>query len=218
MDVLRRRPLLAASLVALSFQAATNASLLLCILLLQDVQHESALHTGLAFAPMNLSISIASVFAAHLLRRVAPALLMGAGLALIGMANLLLIRVELDSSYRQVLLPSLLLIGVGIGTAAVAATATATAAVPQQDRGLAGGLVNTAGELGFALGLGLFVSIATMRTQTLSASGTAEGASILGGYRAAFVSAAIFSAASMIGALSILGRSERRSLIHGDDD
>lgn len=67
--------------------------------------------------------------------------------------------------------------------------ATATSGVSAADRGLASGLINTAQELGSALGLAVLASIAA-----------ASGGAALAGYRWGYLAAAAFAAtAALIG-------------------
>jgi MFS family permease len=77
--------------------------------------------------------------------------------------------------------------GVGLGVASVASTAAGTADLPEADRGVAAGLLNSSAQLGTALGLAV--------TGPLVAS-----AAPMLGYRLGFASAALIGVAGMVGA------------------
>jgi hypothetical protein len=68
--------------------------------------------------------------------------------------------------------------------------------VAPTESGLASGIVNTAFMMGGALGLAVLASLASSRTDTLTADGEGPLAALNGGYHAAFLVGAIFVVAS----------------------
>ena len=144
------RPRLAAGLLAsLVVTTASTGPLFLCVLYLQGAGL-SATETGLLFAPFNLAVIAGSLAGA---RRGGVA-----GLLAIGLGGALLLA--LPGAGAALALPAFVVMGVGVGCAAVAATASGTDAVEPERRGLASGLLNTAAQLGNALGLSVFVVLA----------------------------------------------------------
>ena len=95
----------------------------------------------------------------RLTRRVAVRSLLAAGvsLTLVGMAWLS--RAGVSEGYLVAVALPMLLIGVGQGLAFAPLTASASPASRAEDAGAASGLVNTAHQLGMALGLGILVTI-----------------------------------------------------------
>ena len=63
-----------------------------------------------------------------------------------------------------------MLCGLGIGVASVAATTLGTSAVGERDRGTAAGLLNTAAQVGTALGIAALVLVAGAAPATASPS------------------------------------------------
>ena len=99
-------------------------------------------------------------------------------------------------------LPSMIVLGIGVGMAMNPVLLAAMSDVPQEEAGLASGVVNTAFMMGGALGLAVLASLAASRTETLLADGGDELAALAGGYHLAFVVGAVFSvAAAAIGAV-----------------
>jgi hypothetical protein len=85
------------------------------------------------------------------------------------------------------------LCGLGIGIASVAATTRGASSVPDADRGTAAGLLNTAAQVGTALGIAALVLVA----------GTASAAA---GHRLGFAAAAALAAAGAAGLAALLRR------------
>src|SRR5262245_56828764 len=95
----------------------------------------------------------------------------------------------------------MILLGIGAGIAFNPVLLAAMGDVPQEEAGLASGVVNTAFILGGALGLAVLASLAASRTETLTESGSSELEALTGGYHVAFLVGAIFAAtAAALGA------------------
>ena len=128
---------------------------------------------------------------------------LGVGLGLAALGLLLFARAPVDGSLIDVL-PSMVLLGIGAGMAFNPLLLAAMGDVPQEEAGLASGVVNTAFMMGGALGLAVLASLAASRTETLTSDGSSELAALAGGYHAAFLVGAIFAAsAAAIGALML---------------
>ena len=101
----------------------------------------------------------------------------------------------------------MILLGLGAGMAFNPVLLAAMSDVPQEEAGLASGVVNTSFMMGGALGLAVLASLAASRTDTLADSGSSELEALAGGYHAAFLVGAIFAAgAAAIGALLLRPR------------
>jgi MFS family permease len=86
------------------------------------------------------------------------------------------------------LLSAFVLIGAGLGIASVASTQTGTDAAEPALRGVASGVLNSAAQVGTAVGVALLVPLAT-----------ATGSTVMAGYRIGFLGAI---AVALAGALS----------------
>ena len=162
----RNRSVLGADLGALFIGAGIFGIFFFLTLWMQVLNGYSPIRAGLAFLPMTVLIGVGAAISSQLLGRVGPRplLLVGPLLAATGLLTLAL-RLEPDSSYVGVVLPSLALVAVGMGLAFVALTSAAVAGVPQADAGIASALLNAGQQVGGALGLAVLTAVSTSRTQ-----------------------------------------------------
>jgi len=195
--------------IGVLWAAAMFAWFFLSALYLQLVLGYSPLEVGLAFLPGNLIMGAFSIgLSARLVLRfgIRPPLAVGLGLAALGLV--LFARAPVDGTFVVDVLPSMILLGVGAGMAFNPVLLAAMGDVPQEEAGLASGVVNTSFMMGGALGLAVLASLAAARTESLLGSGARELVALAGGYHAAFLVGAIFAAgAAALGALLLRPRS-----------
>lgn len=152
-------PRLAAALLAsVAVTTASTGPLFLCVLYLQGRAGLTAGETGLLFAPVNLSVIAGSTAGARLLEARGARVAATTGLAALAAGAAVLLA--LPGAPAALALAAFVPMGAGVGCAAVASTAAGTAAAGEDRQGLVSGLLNTAAQLGNALGLALFVLIA----------------------------------------------------------
>jgi MFS family permease len=126
------------------------------------------------------------------------------GLAVIPIGLAYFARAPIDADYLVDLFPAFLLIGIGAGLSFPALMTLAMAGATQEESGLASGLVNTTQQVGGALGLAVLATIATSRTDTLTAAGSSDAAALLGGFHVAWAIAAGVGAVAFILAVTLL--------------
>jgi EmrB/QacA subfamily drug resistance transporter len=191
-EVFRGTTLAPGTLITAIIASIGFSQFFLLTLYLQQVLHYSAARTGLAFVALALSVAVTSNVAQRLVTILGPRRVVAAGLLLAAVAEGLLIRLPVHGHYLTDLLPSFVLIGAAIGTSFVAVTIAALAGVPTRDAGIASGLVNTARQVGGAVGLAGITTIATIYGAHRSATeSVAAGATH--GFRVAFVALAVLS-------------------------
>ena len=210
LGVFRSRDLVGSGLVALAFQATTNAPLLLCILYLQEVAGLPPAEAGFAFVPFNLAVVTGSFFGSRLTGEMGARITATSGLSAIAIGVLLLTKITPVGGYPGVLLPGFVLMGLGVGLSAVASTTAGTSALGGEKWGLASGLLNAGAEVGHVLGLALLVPLAAARTDSL-AGGLAHppDVALVEGYRWAFYAGAALAVLGALTALALI-RSRRR--------
>jgi EmrB/QacA subfamily drug resistance transporter len=186
----RLRSLTSSSVVMLGATGVLVGTFFLNTLFLQDALDASPLETGLAFLPLALVILIAAHLASHLLSHLGTRIVMAAGLLIAAAGALLLSGAPADARYLADLLPGFLALGFGIGLTFVAVSVTAMNDVAHEQAGLASGFMTTSHELGAALGVAVFASVAT-----------GAGGGIAQGYGDGFVVAAGVAAVLAVVAL-----------------
>lgn len=88
----------------------------------------------------------------------------------------MLIGIERETAYVTGILPGLLLLAAGGALTFSGSAVLSTTNVPQHQAGLAGGVMNTAMELGPTVGLALLMSVAAIRTDVVAGYASAFGA------------------------------------------
>jgi EmrB/QacA subfamily drug resistance transporter len=152
LGVFRSRDLVGSGLVALAFQATTNAPLLLCIFYLQEVVGLPPARAGFAFVPFNLAVVAGSFLGSRLTGGFGARVTAASGLFTIAAGVFLLTRITPEGGYPGVLLPGFVLMGLGVGLSAVASTTGGTSALGNEKRGLASGLLTVSAEVGYVAG------------------------------------------------------------------
>jgi MFS family permease len=218
LGVFRSRDLVGSGLVALAFQATTNAPLLLCIFYLQEVVGLPPARAGFAFVPFNLAVVAGSFLGSRLTGGFGARVTAASGLFTIAAGVFLLTRITPEGGYPGVLLPGFVLMGLGVGLSAVASTTGGTSALGNAKRGLASGLLTAAAEVGYVLGLAVLVPLSAARTDSVAGDVVhPPDAALVEGFRWAFYAGA---ALGVLGALITLvlihakltGDSESRAL------
>ncbi|MCZ4494835.1 MAG: transporter, partial [Conexibacter sp.] len=162
--LLANRQLTAALLAAAVLTATTSGGGVLATLHLQDVLGLGPLSAGLVLLPLSLSVVAGSVIAA----RVAappPGVIVG-GLGLVGAGAVAAAAGLTAATGSSSLVVWGVLTGLGLGAASVAATTLGTSAVDEDDRGTVAGLLNTAAQVGTALGVAALVLVAGTTSAT----------------------------------------------------
>jgi EmrB/QacA subfamily drug resistance transporter len=167
----------------------------------------SPVTTGLAFLPMTVVVMLTAIIATTRLRsRVGPRALVVTGMALGGVAMLILRGIGMNSSYASDILPALVVMGAGLGLVFSTVMNNATLGVEPEDAGVASATVNAAQQVGASLGTALLSTLAASATTSFAAGHRPTPAlmaqAAIHGYTTAFtVSAGVFAVAAVIAGL-----------------
>lgn len=162
--IFRNRAVTSANVVGLLVGAALFSMFFFISLYLQEVLHFSALQAGLSYLPLAVGIILAAGVASALVTRIGAKTVLVGGLLLVAIGLVLFTQVHAHGSFAgDVLLPSVI-VAFGLGFSFVPLTILAVSGVSGQDAGLASGLINTAQQIGGALGLAILSTISTSRT------------------------------------------------------
>jgi MFS family permease len=192
--LLRLRSLATANALGMLWAAAMFAWFFLAALYLQLVLGYSPLHVGLAFLPANLIMAAFSIgLSAKLVIRLGTRTPIIAGLLLVAAGLALFAHAPVGGRFLTDVMPSMVLLGIGAGMALNPVMLAATSDVAPEHAGVASGLVNTAIQMGGALGLAILASIASSETTHLTVAGNTHSAALTGGYHAAFLAGTVFA-------------------------
>jgi EmrB/QacA subfamily drug resistance transporter len=199
--VFRSRTVTTANLMQALMVAGMFGMFFLGALYLQRVLRYDAIEVGLAFLPVALGIAGMSLrFTPQLMMRFGAKPTAIAGLALVAAGLLVFRRAPANAAYVSDLLPVMLLLGVGAGLVFPALMTLAMSGATPEDSGLASGLVNTAAQVGGALGLAVLATLSTTRTGSLLGHGASQTTALTDGYHLAFtIAAGLLLAAITIG-------------------
>ncbi len=150
-----------ANLLAAALTASTSPAMFLAVLYVQEVLALSPGRAAWLFPALNLTVIAGSLAGPTLIGRLGPRRAATGGLVLIGAGSLLLSTLPPTGLPVLRLLSAFALMGLGLGVASVASTAVGTATVAPADRGVSGGVLNSAAQLGTALGLAVLIPLAT---------------------------------------------------------
>jgi MFS family permease len=168
LTIFKNRNVSGANAAMAAIYAGNLGMFFLLTLYLQLVEHYSAIGTGIAILPVPVVMSpvaaqMRRLIARHGYRRY---LILGPALVAAGMAWACFLPVH--GNYPLHLLPALLVMPVGYGISYPSAYAAATSGVPARQAGLASGLINTAQQIGGAVGLAVISAVAASYTASLT--------------------------------------------------
>jgi EmrB/QacA subfamily drug resistance transporter len=141
-----------AQITAFTISAGMFAQFLFLPLYLENVLGYSAVATGVRFLPLSLVSFVVAPIAGRLSTRVPVRFLLGGGLAIVGVALLLMWGITLHSTWTT-LLAGFIVGGIGIGLVNAPLASTAVSVVEPRRAGMASGINNTFRQIGIATGI-----------------------------------------------------------------
>jgi EmrB/QacA subfamily drug resistance transporter len=155
----------------------------------QNVMGYSPLQTGFAFLPFSVGIVAGAAVASKLSSKIDPRFVAGTGTALAGLSLLMFSRLNIDDStsailraaangghlgtsvsYWTDLFPFIIMMAFGMGLTFVPMTLAAVHRVDHRDSGVGSGVLNTAQQVGGALGLATLSTVAVHSIQDKAGS------------------------------------------------
>ena len=125
----------------------------------QFVRGYGALSTGARILPVALSIAVASVAGAALAPRIGTKVVVTTGLVLFGAAFLWISTSGVDTSYRAVIVPEMVMMGLGMGLISTPATESILLVLPPARAGVGSAVNDATRELGGTLGVAVVGSV-----------------------------------------------------------
>jgi EmrB/QacA subfamily drug resistance transporter len=212
-SIFRLRSLRGSNIVGLLIGMSLFSMFFFISLYLQQVLHYSALKAGFAYLPLALTIIITAGVASQLVTKVGFKPTLIAGLVFVAAGLLWFSRVSVGGGYLgDVLFPSLLA-AAGLGLSFVSVTIGAVTGTKPQEAGLASGLINTAQQVGGALGLAILSAIATSRTNSFGGGARPSATALTEGFQTAFLVGAGFAlTGAVLAAVLISSRDSREQV------
>jgi MFS family permease len=185
-------------------------------LYMQQVLGYGPLKAGVSYLPLAGTIIISAGVASQLVTRLGFKPVLLAGFAFIAAGLIWFGQVSWNGSFSADILGPSLLAAVGLGFSFVPVTIAAVSGVAEREAGLASGLINTAQQVGGALGLAVLASIANTRTSDIMASARGPHAlkqALTEGFHSAFLTGAGFALLGFVLALVLIRRRDSRAHI-----
>jgi predicted MFS family arabinose efflux permease len=164
-SLFRKPAFTGAQIVAFSISSGMFSLFLYLTLYLQNILHYSPIGAGLRFLPLSVLSFFVAPVAGRLSAHMAPRILFGVGLGLIGVALLLMHGITTSSSWTH-LLPGFLVGGVGIGMVNAPLASVAVSVVEPRRAGMAAGANNTFRQVGIATGIAALGAILQSKAGT----------------------------------------------------
>jgi EmrB/QacA subfamily drug resistance transporter len=147
-------------------------------LYLQNILHYSPVKTGLDFLILPIVIALVATNVPRLIKLVGHKPILVVAPLLVSGGLFWTSHIPVHGSYWGNVAPGLVLMGMGMGALFVSITIAATSGVPHHEAGLASGLLNTAQQIGGAIGLAVLTGVLTSTTahylQTHAHAGSAQ--------------------------------------------
>ena len=158
LGLFRRPAFTGAQIAALAISGSIFSLFLYISLYLQNDLGLTPLQTGLRYLPITVAVFLFSPVAALLAARVAPRLLLFAGLATVAVGLLLMAGIDRGDDWTT-LLPGFIVAGAGVGMLNPVIADVAVSVVPRAQSGMASGINDTFRQVGVAIGLAVWGAV-----------------------------------------------------------
>jgi EmrB/QacA subfamily drug resistance transporter len=210
-SIFRIRTLTGANVVGLLVGASLFSMFYFISLYMQQVLGYSAIHAGLSYLPLALTIMASAGIASGLVTKVGYKPVLAIGLLFIVAGLAWFSRVSVGGGFTTDILGPSLLAAAGLGFAFVTTTIAAVAGVEEAESGLASGLINTSQQIGGALGLAVLSSLATSHTAGLVSDGSGLKDALTQGFRIAFLGGSAIALLGFVLTLVLIKGSDSRA-------
>jgi EmrB/QacA subfamily drug resistance transporter len=210
-SIFRIRTLTGANVVGVLVGASLFSMFFFISLYMQQVLGYSAIHAGLSYLPLALTIMASAGIASGLVTKVGYKPVLAIGLLFIVAGLAWFSRVSVGGGFLTDILGPSLLAAAGLGFAFVTTTIAAVSGVEERESGLASGLINTSQQVGGALGLAVLSAVATSRTNDVLAGGSGLHDALTEGFQRAFLGGAAIAALGFVLTLVLIKGSDSRA-------
>jgi Na+/melibiose symporter-like transporter len=181
--ILRMRTVAGANLVGFLLGAGFFGFIFIGTLYMQQVLGYSALKTGIAWLAASVTSVALAGLSQVLVTRIGAAPVMAAGMAMIAGGTLWATQVGVHGRFWADLAGPFFVAGAGTAFAFIPISIAGLTGVAARDAGLASGLLNTAQQLGGAIGVAVTSTVATSHAGTLASQGRTPNVALTGGFQ-----------------------------------
>lgn len=186
LSLFRIRNVLGANTAFLAIACTLFSMFFFMTLYLQQVLGFSPVKTGVSFLPVTILIAVLSGVVAKIVPKYGYKPPMNLGPVILAIALLLIAHtMKVGGNYWHNIFPGLGLFACGMGLTFVSGTLAATSGVPKHLSGIASGVLNTAQQVGGAIGLAVLSAVAFSTVKTQTHAGTAAKYAQVHGYQSA---------------------------------
>jgi predicted MFS family arabinose efflux permease len=208
LSIFKRRNVSGGTVMQILMPAAMFSMFFYMSIYLQTLLHYTPTETGIANVPFTLTIiAVAGTLSRRVAKINTKPFLVIAPLFVAG-GLLYLSRLPLHSNYWVDLLPGIVVMAIGMAIGFVLITVTATSGVDHKESGLVSGLLNTAQQIGGAIGLAVLSVISTQTTKDKMVAAHGNPAALpdalVHGFQQGFRAAVLFAIAGSLVALVVL--------------
>jgi EmrB/QacA subfamily drug resistance transporter len=206
--IFRVRTLAGANVAGLLLGAVIFANFFILTLYVQNVLGWSALRTGVTFVATAGSAVLWAGVAQALVTRIGVKIVMVIGFVAMTLGMLWYTQIPVDASYASDLLPGYLLVGFALPFSFIPVSIAALAGVEQHEAGLASGLINTAQQIGGAIGVAVTSSVLLTHYTNAAKVSPFDQVAFTRGCQLAFWVTVAISALGLIATLVLIRRHE----------
>ncbi len=210
-SIFRIRTLTGANVVGVLVGASLFSMFFFISLYMQQVLGYSAIHAGLSYLPLALTIIATAGIGSQLVTKFGYKPVLAMGLLFIFAGLLWFSRISVGGGFTTDILGPSLLAAAGLGFSFVTTTIAAVSGVEEHEAGLASGLINTSQQVGGALGLAVLSTIATSHSEDAVAAGTDLPQALTDGFQYAFLGGAAIAALGFVLTLVLIRGSDSRA-------
>lgn len=208
LSIFKRRNVTGGTLIQVLLPAAMFSMFFYLSIYLQGMLHYTPTQTGIANLPFTAVVILIAGFLSSKVTKIKVKPFLIAAPLLVAAGLLWLSRLPIDSNYWFDLLPGIVLMASGMAITFVLVTVIATSGVSHKESGLVSGLLNTAQQIGGAIGLAVLSVISTQATNDKMAAAHGNPAALpeamVHGFQQGFLAAIGFALAASIVALVVL--------------
>ena len=208
LSLFRIRNVLGANAAFLAIACTMFSMFFFMTLYVQQVLGFSPVKTGVSFLPVTLVIAVLSGAVAKIVPKIGYKPPMNLGPLVLAFGLFIIAHtMKVGGNYWHNIFPGLAIAASGMGLTFVSGTLAATSGVPKHLSGIASGVLNTAQQVGGAIGLGILSAVAFSTVKTQAHAGVAAKYAQVHGYQSALHVGSILALVAVV-AVFVLVKNE----------